>query len=228
MVDVTYSYSDPRIVALKSIRASFAVEVLLVERLEKYGVNPFKAYLSILNDEYEVGASRTLFDEVLDHVEREELPNYVMPSDVFSRQFSFAEKDRVKSLSLDSFEKISMSIVRVLTLAPSVNRSNRAVRSLSFEEVHGVLKYKFPDVNINEVYVTSFAEGVAGRDVFQSRRLAEDVYYHLQHDQIPHYHGEHIGIYSVAHSSEEAHLHEQLNVSDIKNMVIEVVPGFMA
>ena len=51
MVDVTYSYGDPRIVALKSIRASFAVEVLLVERLEKYGVNPFKAYLSILNDD---------------------------------------------------------------------------------------------------------------------------------------------------------------------------------
>src|SRR6218665_2999492 len=91
-------FNHGKIQLLKSIRADFAVEVLLTERLQKFGVNPFKTYINTVVDivDYEVETSRTLFEETLEWVESEAVPNYVQRlTDVFIRRFSFDPKDKV-------------------------------------------------------------------------------------------------------------------------------------
>jgi hypothetical protein len=230
MSNSLYSYSDPRILALKKTRPGFAVEVLLTERLQKFGVNPFNTYLNTLVDvRYDdVESSRTLFDETLEWVEKEQLPNYVQGiNGVFKRQFSFASKDRVAGLDLLSFEDLVVQIVRVLTSAPSVNLSKRSVKSLSFEEVHRAVKYGMPEVDINAVYITSFIEDSGERKVLHSRSLAEDLYGYLQHNEIPFYHGEHVGVFSVAYSAKDEHVHTQVTTQDISRLVIDIVPDFL-
>ena len=71
-------FSNSKILLLKRIRADFAVEVLLAERLGKLGVNPHFTYLNTLVDLVGtgVGESRTLLDETLEWVEKEAMPNY--------------------------------------------------------------------------------------------------------------------------------------------------------
>lgn len=228
MSDSFYAYS--KISQLKKTRADFAVKVLLAERLQKFGVSPFKTYLSTVDDtiDYSVSSSRSLYEEALEYVEREALPHYVQGnSNVFSRQFSFEPKDRVEGLGLIEFENIVIEIVRGLTAEPSINRSKRSIRSLNVEDVHAALKYEVPEINVDEVYVTSFVMVGGERKVFSSRSLAEDVHASLQHDEIPYYHGNEVGIYSVPYSSQEHHLHPQLTARDISGLVIEVVPGFL-
>jgi hypothetical protein len=56
--------------------------------------------------------------------------------------------------------------------------------------------------------------------------LAEDLFESLQHDEIPYYYGD-FGVYTVAHSAEEDHLHPQLMARDITHLVIEIVPDFL-
>lgn len=228
MSDSFYTYS--KILKLKATRADFAVKVLLTERLQKTGVNPFKTYLSTVVDiiDYNVSSSRSLYEEALEYVENETLPDYVQGgSNVFSRQFSFDPNDRVEGLGLIEFESIVIDIVRALTTAPSINLSKRSIRSLSIEGVHAALKYELREIKVDEVYVTSFVMDGGERKIFSSRRLVEDVHAALQHDEIPYYHGDDVGVYSVAYSSQEHHLHPQLTTRDISNLVIEVVPGFL-
>ncbi|WP_419711991.1 hypothetical protein [Pseudomonas sp. NFX224] len=226
----SYSYTDPRILALKKIRPDFAVEVLLTERLKSLGISPFRTYLNTVADiiDEEVSDSITLFDETLAWVEKEEFPNYAqVQNGIFHRRFSFASKDRVEGLGLLEFERVVIDIVRILIHVPSVNLSKRSVKSLSFEDVHAALKYRVPEVNIDTVYVTAFIDESGERKVLWSRSLAEDLYVSLQHDEIPYYHGEQLGVYSVAYSSEDIHRHAQLTITDIGNLVIDIVPDFL-
>lgn len=228
MSDSYFSYS--KILQLKSIRADFAVKVLLIERLEKIGVNPFKTYLNTVVDiiDYQVNSSRSLFEETLAWVEKEAMPDYVQGnSNVFSRQFSFDSKDRVEGLGVIGFETIVIDIVKALTAPPSVNLANGSIKSLNVEDVHAALKYKVPGINIDEVYVTSYVMDRGQRKVFSSRSLAEDIHVSLQDNEIPYYHGDDLGIYSVAYSSHEHDIHPQLTASDVSRLVIEIVPDFL-
>lgn len=229
MSDSFYTFS--KISQLKKIRADFAVKVLLTERLQALGVSPFRTYLNTVVDRIDdkVHSSRTLYEETLEYVEKEALPDYAQgTSNVFSRQYSFDPKDRIEGLGLIEFENIIIDIVRWLTTAPSINLSNRRLRSLSVEDVHAALKYTVPEINIDEVYVTSVVTVGEERKMFNSRRLVEDVHASLQHDDIPYYHGDDVGVYSVAYSLQEHHLHPHLTPRDISNLVIDVVPGFLA
>lgn len=223
-------FSPHKMMALKKIRADFAVEVLLVERLQKLGVNSFKTYLNTLDDliSKNVISSKTLFEETLGWVESEQLPNYVQAlNEIFSRRFSFEAKDRVKALDMPGFERIVIDIVNALTSAPSINLSKRSIKPLDVETVHAALKYQIPEVDIDSVYVTSFIVELGVQKVIQSRSLVEDLYAHLQDDEIPFYSGEGMGVYSVAYSAEERHLHPQLTATDIRDLVIEIVPDFL-
>jgi hypothetical protein len=56
--------------------------------------------------------------------------------------------------------------------------------------VHAALKYQIPEVDIDSVYVTSFIVELGVQKVIQSRSLVEDLYAHLQDDEIPFYSGE--------------------------------------
>lgn len=229
MNDSFYAFS--KISQLKKTRADFAVKVLLTERLQALGVSPFKTYLNTVVDRIDdkVRSSRTLYEETLEYVEKESLPDYVQgTSNVFSRQYSFDPKDRVEGLGLIEFENIIIDIVRWLTTEPSINISKRLIRSLDVEDVHAALKYKVPELNIDEVYVTSFMTIGEERKVFSSRSLVEDVHASLQHDDIPYYHGDDVGVYSVAYSLQDDHRHPHLTPRDISHLVIDVVPGFLA
>lgn len=109
-------FSPHKMMALKKIRAGFAVEVLLDERLQKLGVNSFKTYLNALDDliSKNVISSKTLFEETLGWVESEQVPNYVQAlNEIFSRRFSFEAKDRVKALDMPGFERIVIDIVKI-------------------------------------------------------------------------------------------------------------------
>ena len=102
-------FNHSKIQVLKGVRADFAVEVLLTERLHKLGVSPFTAYINTVIDIVgkEVESSRTLFEETLEWVESEGLPNYVQGiNDIFKRRFSFDPKDKVIGLDLLDFERI--------------------------------------------------------------------------------------------------------------------------
>ena len=223
-------FSTSKIVLLKRIRADFAVEVLLAERLGKLGINPHKTYLNTLVDIIgtDVSESSTLFDETLDWVEKETLPDYVQGiKGVFNRQYSFKPEHRVKGLDLIEFERLIIDIVRWLTNAPSINLSKRSIKVSGIEEVHAALKYRLPEVNIDNLYLTSFVTQADGRKILQSRSLAEDIFANFQQNEIPYYHGEGVGVYSVAYSSQEFHLHPQLTIKDISDLVIEIAPQFL-
>ncbi|EJM59299.1 hypothetical protein PMI29_04299 [Pseudomonas sp. GM49] len=223
-------FSNSKILLLKRIRADFAVEVLLAERLGKLGINPHKTYLNTLLDIIgtDVSESRTLFDETLEWVEKETLPDYVQGiNGVFNRQYSFKPEYRVKGLNLIEFERLIIDIVRWLTDAPSINLSKRSIKVSGIEEVHAALKYRLPEINIDNLYLTSFVTQADGRKILQSRSLAEDIFAHFQQNEIPYYHGEGVGVYSVAYSSREFHLHPQLTIKDISDLVIEIAPQFL-
>lgn len=223
-------FSTGKIVLLKRIRADFAVEVLLVERLGELGINPFTTYLNTLVDILgtDVSESRTLFDETLELVEKESLPNYVQTiNGIFNRRYSFEPEHKVEGLDLIEFEKIVMDIVRWVTDAPSINLSKRSVKVSGIEQVHAALKYQIPEINIDNVYLTSFVTESDGRKILQSRSLAEDIFAHFQHDEIPYYHGEGLGVYSIVYSSRESDLHPQLTIKDISDLVIEIAPDFL-
>jgi hypothetical protein len=223
-------FSTSKIVLLKRIRADFAVEVLLVERLGELGINPFTTYLNTLDDiaGTDVSESRSLFDETLEWVEKESLPTYVQfINGIFNRRYSFEPKHQVKGLDLLEFERVVMSIVRWLTDAPSINLSKRSIKVSGIEQIHAALKYKVPEINIDDVYLTSFVTESNGRKILQSRSLAEDVFAHFQNNEIPYYHGEGLGVYSIAYSSLESDLHPQLTIKDISDLVIEIAPDFL-
>jgi hypothetical protein len=223
-------FSTSKIVLLKRIRADFAVEVLLVERLGELGINPFTTYLNTLDDiaGTDVSESRSLFDETLEWVEKESLPTYVQfINGIFNRRYSFEPEHQVKGLDLLEFERIVMSIVRWLTDAPSINLSKRSIKVSGIEQIHAALKYKVPEINIDDVYLTSFVTESNGRKILQSRSLAEDVFAHFQNNEIPYYHGEGLGVYSIAYSSLESDLHPQLTIKDISDLVIEIAPDFL-
>ena len=223
-------FSNSKIVLLKRIRADFAVKVLLAERLGKLGVNPFKTYLNTRVDIVgtDVSESRTLFDETLEWVEKETLPNYVQAiNGIFNRRYSFEPEHKVDGLDLVAFEKIVIDIVRRLTDAPSINLSKRSIKVSGIEQVHTALKYQIPEINIDNVYLTSFVMEADGRKIFQSRSLAEDVFAYFQYNEIPYYYGEGQGVYSIAYSSRESDLHPQLTIKDISDLVIGIAPDFL-
>ncbi|KJZ46760.1 MULTISPECIES: hypothetical protein [Pseudomonas] len=223
-------FSNSKIVLLKRIRADFAVEVLLTERLGELGINPFKTYLNTLVDILgtDVSESRTLFDETLEWVEKESLPNYIQGiNGVFNRPYTFEREHQVEGLDLIEFERIVMDTVRWLIDAPSINLSKRSIKVSGLEQVHAALKYQIPEINIDNVYLTSFVTEPDGRKILQSRSLAEDIFAHFQHDEIPYYHGEGLGVYSVAYSSRESDVHPQLTIKDISDLVIEIAPDFL-
>lgn len=223
-------FSRSKILLLKRIRSDFAVEVLLAERLEKLGINPFKTYLNTLVDIVgsDVSGSRTLFDETLEWVEKEALPNYVQGiNGVFNRQFSFKPEHRVKGLDLIEFEEVVIDVVRWLIETPSVNLSKRAINVSSIEDVHAAIKYKIPEIDIDNVYVTSLVTGADGQRIDQSRRLTDDVFAHFVQNQIPYYRGENLGVYSIAYSTRESDVHQQLTIKDISDLVIEIAPDFL-
>jgi hypothetical protein len=223
-------FSNSKIVLLKRIRADFAVEVLLAERLGELGINPFKTYLNTRVDSIgtDVSESRTLFDETLEWVEKESLPNYIQGiNGVFNRPYTFEREHQVEGLDLIEFERIVMDTVRWLIDAPSINLSKRSIKVSGLEQVHAALKYQIPEINIDNVYLTSFVTEPDGRKILQSRSLAEDVFAHFQHDEIPYYHGEGLGVYSIAYSSRESDVHPQLTIKDISDLVIEIAPDFL-
>jgi hypothetical protein len=223
-------FNHGNIQLLKNIRADFAVEVLLTERLQKFGVSPFTTYINTVVDivDYEVETSRTLFEETLEWVESEAVPNYVQRlTDVFIRRFSFDPKDKVSGLGMVEFERIVIDLVTLLTAEPSINLAKRSISSLDLEDVRAALRKSVSDINFDEVYITSFVMERGERKIYKSRRLAEDLFESLQHDEIPYYHDDHSGVYSVAHSTEEVHLHPQLTARDITHLVIEIVPDFL-
>jgi hypothetical protein len=223
-------FSNSKISRLKRIRADFAVEVLLVERLGKLGINPHKTYLNTLVDILgtDVSESRTLFDETLAWVEKEISPTYVQGiNGVFNLRFSYKPEHQVKGLDLIEFERIVMDTVRWLTDAPSINLSKRSIKVSGIEQVHAALKYQIPEINIDNVYLTSFVTEPGGRKILQSRSLAEDIFAYFQHNEIPYYHGEGLGVYSIAYSSRESDLHPQLTIKEISDLVIEIAPDFL-
>lgn len=202
----------------------------MVERLGELGINPFTTYLNTLDDiaGTDVSESRSLFDETLEWVEKESLPTYVQfINGIFNRRYSFEPEHQVKGLDLLEFERIVMSIVRWLTDAPSINLSKRSIKVSGIEQIHAALKYKVPEINIDDVYLTSFVTESNGRKILQSRSLAEDVFAHFQNNEIPYYHGEGLGVYSIAYSSLESDLHPQLTIKDISDLVIEIAPDFL-
>ncbi len=228
MSDSFFSYR--KILLLKRIRADFAVEVLLTERLGTLGINPFTTYLNTLVDVVGggVSASRSLFDETLQWVEQEMQPKYVQViNGISNQQYSVEPEHQVKGLDLIEFERLVIDIVRWLTDAPSINLSKRSIKVSDGEEVHAAIKYQLPEINIDKVYLTSFVTEPDGRKILQSRSLAEDIFAHFQNNEIPYYHGEGLGVYSIAYSSEESHVHTQLTVKDISDLVIEIAPGFL-
>ena len=141
-------FNHGKIQLLKNIRADFAVEVLLTERLQKFGVSPFTTYINTVVDivDYEVETSRTLFEETLEWVESEAVPNYVQRlTDVFIRRFSFDPKDKVNGLGMVEFERIVIDLVKLLTAEPSINLAKRSIGSLDLEDVRAALQKSVAD-----------------------------------------------------------------------------------
>lgn len=223
------SFSSKEIAILKSIRTDFAVRVILAEGLQPYAANMFTTYVNvqdILTDN--VVSSETLFDEALKYVKNDELPNYSQGDhQVFSRRFSFDQKDRVKGLDLFKFEKIVMCIVLELRSVPTIELSDRAVKPVTLEDVRAALQLRLPSTNFDEVFVTGFVNEDGEPKVLQSRTVAEDIHAHFLDNEIPYYYGDQIGIYTVAYSAQKDHVHPELTARDISNLVIDIVPAFL-
>lgn len=227
-----FSSHSERLFALKNTRVDFAVQVLLGHYLEPLGVNPFTAYVNTLEDFQNpvVKTSRTLFDEALACVEKQSPPTYTQGiSNIFSKRYSFAAEDRVRTLDLIAFETIVTDIVASLTDKPAMDLSPRPLRPLSVEDVHGALKVHVPNVDPDGVYVTSFiAHGPGKRMVSSSEQLIEYLLGHFKNDVIPyHSKGRHQGIYTVPFSDEERYLHPQLITSHLNDLVIRIVPDLL-
>jgi hypothetical protein len=227
-----FSSHSERLVALKNTRVDFAVQVLLGHYLEPLGINPFTAYVNTLKNfpSPEVGSSRTLFEETLACVEKQHLPSYTQgASNLFSKRYSFAAEDRLKTLDLIAFEKIVIDIVASLTRQPAIELSLRPLRPLTAEDVHGALKVHASGINAGGVYVTSFIEDDPGqRLVSSSEGLVEYLLGHFQNDVIPyHSEGNHQGIYTVRFSGEDRHVHPQLITAHLNDLVIRIVPDFL-
>lgn len=227
-----FSSHSERLIALKNTRVDFAVQVLLGHYLEPLGINPFTAYVNTLKrfPSREVESSRTLFDETLDCVEKQSPPTYTQGiSHLFSKRYSFATEDRLKTLDLIAFEKIVIDIVASLAETPAMDLSPRTLRPLTVEDIHGALKVHVPSVDPDGVYVTSFVEqGLGKRLVSSSAGLIEYLLGHFNDDVIP-YHttGDHQGIYTVPFSGEGRHLHAQLITAHLNDLVIRIVPDFL-
>ncbi|WP_339477917.1 MULTISPECIES: hypothetical protein [unclassified Pseudomonas] len=225
------SYSE-KLLALKNTRVDFAVQVLLGRYLEALGVSPSSTYLNTLAafPNPEVGSSETLFDEALAWVEKQQMPHYTQGvSNIFSKRYSFATQDRIKALSLITFEKIVGNIVTSLTEKPSMDLSWRSIMPLSAEDVHGALKVHLLEVNLDTVYVTGFVTYDTGeRVVSSSESLVDYLLGHLSNNEIPyHCQGDHQGIYRVAFSGEDRHLHPLLAPAHLNDLLIKIVPDFL-
>jgi hypothetical protein len=227
-----FSSHSERLIALKSTRVDFAVQVLLGHYLEPLGINPFTAYVNTLKPFPSSGveSSRTLFDETLACVEKRHLPTYTQgTSNLFSKRYSFAAEDRLKALDLIAFEKVIMAIVTSLTETPAMDLFPRTFRPLTGEDVHSALKTQLPGIDPDGVYVTSFIEqGLGERLVSSSENLIDYLRDHFNQDVIPyHSKGDHQGIYTVAFSADERHLHPQLITAHLNDLVIRIVPDFL-
>jgi len=227
-----FSYYSEKLLALKNTRVDFAVQVLLGEHLEPLGVNPINNYLNTLAafPDSHVGLSRTLMDEALACVEKQQSPHYTQGvSNIFSKRYSFAAEDRVKALDLIAFERIVAHIVTSLTKEPAMDLSERSIIPLGSEDIHGALKVHLPDVDLDKVYVTGFITHDSGeRIVSSSQTLVEYLLGHLSNNEIPyHANGDHQGIYLVAYSGEERHLHPRLAPAHLNELLIRIVPDFL-
>ncbi|WLH00260.1 hypothetical protein PSH92_23345 [Pseudomonas beijingensis] len=227
-----FSSHSERLIALKSTRVDFAVQVLLGHYLEPLGVNPFTAYVNTLKPfpSPEVESSRTLFDETLAWVEKQNLPTYTQgSSNLFSKRYSFAAEDRLKALDLIAFEKIVIAVVVSLTEEPAIDLAPRTLRPLTVEDIHGALKVHVPSVDPDGVYLTSFVEdGHGKRLVSSSEGLIEYLLGHFENDVIPyHSKGSHQGVFTVPFSGEDRYLHPQLITSHLNDLVIRIVPDFL-
>lgn len=214
---------------LKRTRPEFVVRVLLTQSLQKKGINHFNFYVNskdVLNEE--AVASETLLDEALKYVRDDQFPNYSQDvSEVYSRRFSLNIRDLVPGLNILKFDEIVSDIVFALRKETPVALKERSVAPLTPKDIQHALEQQLPDINLDEIFVTGTVEENGERKILQSRTLVDDIYAHLQHDEIPYYHGDHLGIYTVAYSSQENHLHPQLTLRDINNLVIEIIPGFL-
>lgn len=226
-----FSSHSERLIALKNTRVDFAVQVLLGHYLEPLGINPFTAYVNTLKDfpSPEVGSSRTLFDETLACVEKQHLPTYTQgASNLFSKRYSFAAEDQLKTLDLIAFEKIVIDIVASLTQQPAIELSLRPLRPLIAEDVHGALKVHAPGINAGGVYVTNFIEDDTGQRLVSSSEGWSVPAGPFQNDVIPyHSEGNHQGIYTVRFSGEDSHVHPQLITTHLNDLVIRIVPDFL-
>lgn len=228
-----YSSYSEKLLALKNTRVDFALQVLLGEHLETLGVNPLKNYLNTLAafPDLQVISSRTLLDEALACVEKQQLPHYTQGiSNIFSKRYSFADEDRVKALDLITFERIVTHIVTSLAEKPAMDLSERSVMHLDAEDIHGALKVHLPDVDLEKVYVTGFITHDSGeRVVSSSEPLVEYLLGHLRNNEIPyHIKGDHQGIYMVAFSGDERDLHPRLAPTHLNDLLIRIVPDFLA
>ena len=225
----SHFFSSKNLATLKGIRTDFAVRVLLVECLKVHGIGPFNAYLNTKDFRTdEVVASETLFDEALKYVRGDAIPDYSQSvHEVFSHPYTFEHKDRISGLDMLAFENIVTRIIMALRGVDSEQLSDRSIKPVSLEDVHSALKHRVPSVNIDEVYVTGFVNEQGERKVLQSQTIAEDIHAHLRDNEVPYYYGEHIGIYTVAYSAQEDHVHPDLTARDINDLVIDIIPGFL-
>ncbi|KGU86787.1 hypothetical protein [Pseudomonas mediterranea] len=227
-----FSSHSERLLALKKTRVDFAVRVLLGQALEARGINPHANYLTTLVDvsSAKVHSSETLFDVALGCVEEQVLPHYTQGlSNVFSKRYSFADEDRTKTLDLIEFERIVMEIVTGLAESPSMDLSWRTIKPLTIEDLQQALNRHLPDVDPDEVYVTSFvSHGFGERVVSSSQNLAGYLLGHFEQDEIPyHSNGSHQAIHAVAFSGPDEHLHPWLTTAHINDLLIRMVPDLL-
>lgn len=226
------SYSQ-RLAALKKTRVDFAVQVLLGEALEELETSPYHLYLNARDTiaGTEVVSSVTLFDEALACVQRQVGPTYTQGThQIFSKRYSFAPEDRIKGLDVIGFEKIVVDIVSSLTEEPSIDLSRPALRSLAVEDLESILKSHLPGVGLNETYVTGFgSDDLGGRIITSSQKLVDYLLAHFDDDDIPfHAKGGHQAVYTQAFSEEATHIHPQLTIAHLNDLLIRIVPDLLS
>lgn len=226
-----FSSYAKRLDALKVTRVDFAVSVLLGQHLDPLGINPHSNYLNTLADSQkeEVASSVSLYDEALAYVERGILPNYTQGlSDVFSRHYSFASKDRLKTLDLIAFESMVIDIATSLNRVPSMNLSRRAFKSLTADDVRMVLREHVPYIDPDKVFITGFVDHFGERLASSSRQLPEYLLHHFRHDEIPyHPQNSYPVVFTVPYSDAEEHRHPDLNTADINDLLIKLVADLL-
>lgn len=223
----TSFFSQGKIEQLKNTRTDFAVYVLLIERLQKFGVNPHVTFLNSIDVGTDlVTDAISLYDEALGWVEKEALPDYVQNAAVISRRrYSREPKDLIDGLTVVVFESIVIDIVKALTAEPSINLLKRNIKSVTVEDVRGALR-DVTDVNIDEVFLTTAGMSSGQVIAVDSKSIVDDIHGSFQHNEIPYYYGEG-GVYTVRGTIEEQYLHPQLTKGDISQMVIAILPQFL-